>query len=791
MPFHTECPDCEAGYNLPDTQEGRRVRCKKCGAAFTADPVEENESSGPVRVEKGSRSGTADGGEKTSVAQSLKHIPVPWLVGGIVACVGLVTAGAVVIAVILKPSTPERARQPERTPVAEAAPVPVPVAQPVAAPAPPSAETPAPPAPAPASSPAPAVPAAAAVSGPSTAAAVPTRGDGRITAEARDRVKHATVYIQVTFGDGRQVSGSGFFGSSQSPNIILTNAHVLGMLAPESHPPKKVEIVINSGEANMKRTTARVLGVDRNSDLAVLDVGKSDGLPTPLAVKSASGLQELDSVYVFGFPFGKSFGEEITIRPSSVSALRKRNGVVDKVQVAGGMDHGNSGGPVVDSNGDVVGVAVSGVEGSLINFAIPGERVTSILDGQFSTKSVGLVCADAGRLTLPIELEMIDPRGKIKTVAMDVWTGDRGQPLAADTKEPAARAGDSTRQHVELQYSAGVARGELPLPELPAGKVYWLQPVYVNQIGKQWAAANPFDFKPELVIERKPANLRVHAPLGSSRQLSVVMKNSFRVTADDDHHLEISRIADFIERVAGSDGDGRTLRLEYKRLKHEQIVDQAKPVSDPLIPQIEPFLPYMVLHMRTDPRGNPKGDLLLDSNSVAGGIRQLSQSRTGGGFGNLGSNGQEIYETLKSIAVPTEHALQALAVSLPNEDNCQPGKSWHASGDRSLPLETQRSVESPRAYENGHVTLTYTYLGTRTHHGKPEAVIAIEGSLSDKDGGEAIWGQVSGWAAVDIGTGVATHSELTSVVDLEVTSPSGKTGRAIATLSLRAERTSF
>src|SRR6185369_15191548 len=106
-----------------------------------------------------------------------------------------------------------------------------------------------------------------------------------------------------------------------------------------------------------------ILGVDRASDLAVLDLdSRTQGLPEPLAVRSAGGhLSELDDVWVFGFPLGENLGKEITIRPSSISSLRKnKSGQLDKIQVNGGMDPGNSGGPVVDARGHVIGVAVSG-----------------------------------------------------------------------------------------------------------------------------------------------------------------------------------------------------------------------------------------------------------------------------------------------------------------------------------------------------------------------------------------------------------------------------------------------
>jgi len=177
---------------------------------------------------------------------------------------------------------------------------------------------------------------------------------------------------------GSVSQGSGFFAVEKG--IVLTNAHVLGMLKPDARLPQRVQVVCDSGEPSERTFAAEVLGVDRSSDLAVLRV-PGDDLPDPLEVKSARNLAELQKVFVFGFPFGEQLGKNITISESSVSSLRKEPGtdIIQKVQVNGGMQPGNSGGPVVDTRGHVVGVAVSIIQGTQINFAIPGEDVHGFL----------------------------------------------------------------------------------------------------------------------------------------------------------------------------------------------------------------------------------------------------------------------------------------------------------------------------------------------------------------------------------------------------------------------------
>jgi S1-C subfamily serine protease len=70
--------------------------------------------------------------------------------------------------------------------------------------------------------------------------------------------------------NGRIAQGSGFF--ALEPGLVFTNAHVLGMLEPDSRRPQKVDITVRSGETNSRILPAEILGVDGDTDLAVLRV---------------------------------------------------------------------------------------------------------------------------------------------------------------------------------------------------------------------------------------------------------------------------------------------------------------------------------------------------------------------------------------------------------------------------------------------------------------------------------------------------------------------------------------
>ena len=105
--------------------------------------------------------------------------------------------------------------------------------------------------------------------------------------------------------------------------------------------------------------------------------------PPPLDVKSAKNLRQTQRVWVVGFPFGDQLGREVTVSDGSVSSLRMdENSELATVQIKGDMQPGNSGGPVVDALGNVVGVAVRIMPGTGINFAVPGDAVHHLFDGR-------------------------------------------------------------------------------------------------------------------------------------------------------------------------------------------------------------------------------------------------------------------------------------------------------------------------------------------------------------------------------------------------------------------------
>ena len=371
--------------------------------------------------------------------------------------------------------------------------------------------------------------------------------DDQIKVDVLKKVKQATVRLRVTQADGMQVEGSGFFGAG--PGLILTNAHVLGMLRPESRKPRKVEIFINSGLPDEKTMIARTVGVDSSSDLAVLAIPAKDA-PAFLPVSKGDELTETQQVYVFGFPFGESLGKNITVSKSSVSSLRKNDyGLLTKIQVNGGMNPGNSGGPVVDSQGNVVGVAVSVISGTQINFAVPGRLVHLFLTGRVQRTLYEAPFKDGEAVKLPVTVEAIGPRsiGSARH-ALSPGSETRAK-LASSPKKTASRCRAKRRARPRRSsIRTGSRTADLVLPEIPPGKVLWTEAHVVDLNGQDtWTTAAPRDVLPPL--DRKGTVLNYKHQAGPQRAGTFVAETALKIRDRNgvDHDLVLKHQADIIQ----------------------------------------------------------------------------------------------------------------------------------------------------------------------------------------------------------------------------------------------------
>ncbi len=176
------------------------------------------------------------------------------------------------------------------------------------------------------------------------------------------RIKPSSVAIETFDARGEKLSrGSGFFVDKDR---VVTNRHVIdGAYRGEVH--------LNSGNSFQVKN---VLAVDAEADIAILKVEAPPNLVRPLSLDRASP-QEGESVVVIGNPFGL----EGSVTNGIVSAVRDIPGFGRIIQITAPISPGSSGSPVVNMQGQVIGVATLQITGGQsVNFAIPSERIAQL-----------------------------------------------------------------------------------------------------------------------------------------------------------------------------------------------------------------------------------------------------------------------------------------------------------------------------------------------------------------------------------------------------------------------------
>jgi S1-C subfamily serine protease len=201
----------------------------------------------------------------------------------------------------------------------------------------------------------------------------PVSSDGLSTSALYDRTSRAVVEIAAGGGGGGgpQAQGSGFVYDEHGH--IVTNQHVVAGAS-------SVEVSFWNGAA----FDARVIGTDPSTDLAVLKVDAPRRLLEPLRLADSGAVEVGDPVFALGSPFGL----EGTLTSGIVSAMHREMTapnnftIVNTIQTDAAINHGNSGGPLVDRRGRVIGVNAQiesesgGSDG--VGFAIPSNTVRAI-----------------------------------------------------------------------------------------------------------------------------------------------------------------------------------------------------------------------------------------------------------------------------------------------------------------------------------------------------------------------------------------------------------------------------
>lgn len=273
----------------------------------------------------------------------------------------------------------------------------------------------------------------------------PTRASGGTTiaspiSDIAEQVLPSTVFIEV------RVSGEGFTGSGfiwHEDGYIVTNEHVI---APAIDGDGDVVVVLPDGGEEV----AEIVGSTADYDVAVLRVDRDDLVPLP--VGDSDELRVGDPVVAIGAPLGL----DGTVTAGIISAMNRPirvgdtgNTFINAIQTDAAINLGNSGGPLVNGVGEVIGVnsaiaARPGQAGSIgLGFAIPSAQVSRTAEQIIAT----------GEATYPVIGASLD----------SVYTGEGVRVLSevVDGAEPITPGGPAEE--------AGLAPGDVivAMDEIP------------------------------------------------------------------------------------------------------------------------------------------------------------------------------------------------------------------------------------------------------------------------------------------------------------------------------------
>ena len=201
-----------------------------------------------------------------------------------------------------------------------------------------------------------------------------------------DRLAPGVVTVISLFGEedaplGSQDGGLGSGFVLDGDGYIATNTHVVTNGQSLS---RAREVFVDFADGN--RVPARIVGTDPNADVALLKVDPKGLSLTGLELGSMDDLKVGDPVAAIGSPFG----EEQSLSVGVISALDRDIasltdfGIGDAIQTDAAINRGNSGGPLLDAHGRVIGInaqiRTESGDGAGVGFAIPVDAVERALD---------------------------------------------------------------------------------------------------------------------------------------------------------------------------------------------------------------------------------------------------------------------------------------------------------------------------------------------------------------------------------------------------------------------------
>jgi 2-alkenal reductase len=219
-----------------------------------------------------------------------------------------------------------------------------------------------------------------AIAAPQTSSAKPLVGEGFQPAKIYAARRAGVVTIYAFFGDEDDETptasqGSGFVVSDDG--LVLTNSHVVTTAGEGSANVRNARAVYVQF-ADGDRVQGRILGFDPFTDVAVVRIPATSHQIAPVPLGDSSAVVVGEPVAAIGSPFGNESSLTVGVVSAtrrSIASLTSKYNVVDAIQIDAPINRGNSGGPLFDARGRVIGVnaqirSESG-QNEGVGFAIP------------------------------------------------------------------------------------------------------------------------------------------------------------------------------------------------------------------------------------------------------------------------------------------------------------------------------------------------------------------------------------------------------------------------------------
>ena len=268
---------------------------------------------------------------------------------------------------------------------------------------------------------------------------------------------------QAPFGGAPQQSGSTATGTGfvvDANGHIVTAAHVVDGA-------DSVSVKLQDGTTR----EATVVGKDDATDVAVLKIDASGLTLHPLTLGSSSSIDVGDQVAAIGDPFGYARSISTGIVSGVDRTIQAPNGftVAHSIQTDAAVNPGNSGGPVLDANGDVIGIVDqiatdgSSEQSSGVGFAVPIDLVKSSLKtleagGQVKHAYLGVATADSASGTAGAAVSSVSAGGPAADGGLrggDIVTAFDGAAVSDSTDLVAAIATHQPGDRVQLTVRRG------------------------------------------------------------------------------------------------------------------------------------------------------------------------------------------------------------------------------------------------------------------------------------------------------------------------------------------------